>query len=383
MTDLFTLLRQLAVARPDGSAAAARAADLIARILAGTGVTPVRESFFLRPHLPVLTGLAMLLLAAGAAAAVWRRKRIPAVLLALAIPLVYLGEFEFNLPIVSWLGGRTGENIVAEYGPADTGRTLILAAHYDTKTEVFDHEQRKPIHNAVPYAMLLIFLAAILGALGRILPALDREWPRRLLMLMAAGGIAGLSLLAYAFGGAYFLRAKSPGARDDGTSVAILLGVAQGLAKGEIDPGRTRVRLVFFGGEEVNMQGSQAYAARHRAELDRAAMINLETLSGPGPYRYHRRTGTFLRKFASSVLMRDLLNAALAAKGLPAAKPAGAIYDDSMPFAARGVPVITASNGTGRDSYHNAGDSLDKVVPGRMEEAVGVIGEMVKEWGSR
>ena len=348
----------------------------IRRTLALTGARPIAEGFFLRPYLSVLTGLTLLLLAVGVLLAVRRRRRVLALCLAVAIPLVYLGEFEFNLPVVSWLGGRTGQNITASFGPATAERTLVLAAHYDTKTELFDHVQRKPIYAAAPLAMAALLLAGLLSLLGRGIRSFDCGLPRRLAMVLSGLGVAGLFLLTLSFGGGYFLREKSPGVRDDGTSVAILLGLADRLGRGSVDPGNLRVRLVFFAGEEANMQGSQAYVARHRAELGRAVLIDLEGLAGAGLYRYYERTGTFLRKYPSSDRLQALLDSALAQQGLAPSVAGGSVFDDSASFAATGVPVLTIYNeALGRtDSYHNAGDALDRVVPGRMEEITAILG---------
>lgn len=383
MFDPNGFLQQLAVPRPNGLTALPEVAALIQRTLFASGSRPVGERFFLRPYLSTVVGLVLLFLALGVVFAIRRRRRLLAFCLALAIPVVYLCEFEFNLPLVSWAGGGTGRNIVVAFGSPQADRTLILSAHYDTKTELFDHEQRKPIYSAAMLSMVALLLAGLMSLFAYRVRVLDRPRSRRLLMAMAAAGAAGLFALALSFGGGYLVRDKSPGVRDDGTSVAILAGLADALNQGTIRTGQTRVKLVFFAGEEANMQGSRAFVARNRAELGQAAVINLECMSGLGPYRYYGSTGTYLRKFAPSPELKVLLDRALADKGLPPAVPGGSVFDDAASFAAAGVPVLTIYNEIpGRpDSYHDAGDDLAHVAPGRMEEAVGLLGRAIEFYG--
>jgi carboxypeptidase Q len=57
----------------------------------------------------------------------------------------------------------------------------------------------------------------------------------------------------------------SPGATDDGTSVAAVLAAARTVHDSGVRPDRT-IRFVLFTGEEQGLLGSQAYIEQHRAE---------------------------------------------------------------------------------------------------------------------
>jgi Zn-dependent M28 family amino/carboxypeptidase len=61
-----------------------------------------------------------------------------------------------------------------------------------------------------------------------------------------------------------FLPARSPGALDDGGACAVLVRVAEELAK-RPPPARTDVELLLLSAEEVGVQGSWAYAAQRFA----------------------------------------------------------------------------------------------------------------------
>ncbi len=58
----------------------------------------------------------------------------------------------------------------------------------------------------------------------------------------------------------------SPGATDDGTGVAAVIGAARAIQASGVRPDRT-IRFVLFTGEEQGLLGSQAYVEQHRAEL--------------------------------------------------------------------------------------------------------------------
>ena len=258
MSAYETLLR-LATPRPNGSGACERTARMIADRLQGLGAELHLQRFFLRPYMQPVAGLFFLLAGALCFVLASKRRYWAALAVALVIPAVYVAEFEFNVPIVTWAGGRDGVNVVADFlpagGPAE--KYITFAAHYDSKTDLFDHEQRRPIYSFAPVAMGCLLAASVLGIVSSV-----RKWGRgahRICLALGCVGVAGLLMLALAFGGGLFvpLGRQSPGARDDASAVAVLLAVADQIAADPQQLGKTAVRFALFGGEEVNMQGSR------------------------------------------------------------------------------------------------------------------------------
>jgi len=67
-----------------------------------------------------------------------------------------------------------------------------------------------------------------------------------------------------------------PGANDNASAVAVMLGLAQALMKSEIKPGRT-ILLAFFGAEEQGVKGSDFYLDHPVFELGKTVgLINLD-----------------------------------------------------------------------------------------------------------
>lgn len=368
---LMDLLRQIAVPRPGGSSALDKAGTQIADYCRRAGLHVTEETFMLRAYMQGVVALTLVVLAALTLFFVIRRKYWIALALAVLIPAVYLLEFEANVTTVSALSPSTGRNIVAEIGPESPTRELIISSHYDSKTELFDHQQRAPIYNAAVVAMLLLLAATLWGVLaGPSAPAaLRRTWA-----IVCLAGLLGLVALAVAFGGGLLLKEQSPGTRDNGTSVVVMLGLADELGKNPEWLKQTRVKLVFFSGEETNMQGSAAFVKRHEFSPGHTAVLNLECLAGEGPLRYHEASGTFLGRSPSDPTMIRRVCDAAGQLGLEVV-PDGLIYDDSARFLQAGIPAVTISHSVPGvdDSFHSTADSIDKVVPGKMEESVRFI----------
>jgi len=67
-----------------------------------------------------------------------------------------------------------------------------------------------------------------------------------------------------------------PGANDNASAVAVMLGVAQAMMKGEVKPKRT-VLFAFFGAEEQGVKGSEFYLEHPVFDLNKTiGLINLD-----------------------------------------------------------------------------------------------------------
>ncbi len=352
----YEILVGLAVPRPSGSGAAERTVRMIADYL-GEQTSRLRvQEFYLRRFMQPVAGLFFLLSSLLCLRLVSKR----------------------------WVGGRTGVNVVADFLPADElpERYITFSAHYDSKTDLFDHEQRKPIHNFAPIAMACLIASAALGIVS-----CRKKWApgaHRLCFALGCLGVGGLAMLALAFGGGLFMppELESPGARDDGAAVAVLLSMAEEVSAGRVQLEKTAVRFVFFGGEEVNMQGSAAYARAMPAwgdGFDRGIIINSEFVGGEAPFCYWESSGTFLSKFQASDEAIRLYQDALASLGFAPAVSAGSIFDDSGRLLSAELRAVTVGHADPEapDTYHSVSDSIDRVVPEKLEQMKAVFLQML------
>jgi hypothetical protein len=181
-----------------------------------------------------------------------------------------------------FLPSRPTWNVVAETGGPQAERTLVFVAH----------------HDAAHWGLL--FHPGVLPLVDRLFPGLlarTNTSPPLMApviagpLLIALGALAGRRRLlrsgtALAFGSAATFaeigaRDAVPGANDNLTGVATLIGLATELAERPL--AGLRVLLVSTGSEEGFMEGMQAFARRHFASMppERTHVVCVDTVGSP------------------------------------------------------------------------------------------------------
>jgi hypothetical protein len=181
----------------------------------------------------------------------------------------------------SLLPQRTATTVVAELGPPDADRTVVLVAHHDAAHAGLLYHPAIPeavfgrfpwlldrVDTSPPLLAPVVAIPALLGAgtltNGRTLV--------KAAMALSALSIATLADMA--------LRETVPGANDNATGVAALVAMARALQERPTET--VRVMLVSTS-EEALCEGMQAFSRRHFGELPREStfFLTLETLGSP------------------------------------------------------------------------------------------------------
>jgi Iap family predicted aminopeptidase len=165
-----------------------------------------------------------------------------------------------------------------------------------------------------------------------------------------------------------------PGINDNGSGVAALLELAGAL--GGRAPG-ARVRLAFWGAEELGLIGSRRYvrALGDEARERIAAYLNLDMVGSPEPARgvysdADRRIERLLRRLV----------------GPRAEEENAGSRSDHAPFERAGIPVGGLFTGAGRPHdpcYHRACDDLDNVNMPVLVEMTRAAAEAVERLSER
>ena len=156
-----------------------------------------------------------------------------------------------------------------------------------------------------------------------------------------------------------------PGANDNASSVAVMLGVAEALAGCPIKPRRSVVFL-FFGAEEQGVAGSEYYVEHPIFPLDKTvAFLNLEgvgcgdkidVLAGknfPDLYGFiERADNRYIHRVIESSYFANI------------ARP----RQDTARFLWKNVPSLTLSSSGGVSYYHITKDNIDTITPEIMED---------------
>jgi hypothetical protein len=373
------LLDGVLIPRPNGSEGLERVAAFIASTLERSGATVTSQEFVATPYGFQLTWTAALLLMVGYVAAIATRRYGLALVLSLATPLLLLLEFELLRSPVSGLLPLPERNIVGTFPGGDGAPTLIFCAHYDTATHFGDHLSWGTWgFRQGPATALAIALA---GA-GLWRHRRGRSLPRALALPGAVLAALPFAAMFWFHAAGPVLREPSPGAIDNGGSVAALLRFSERLAARPPGAAAT-VRLVFLAAEEERALGSWAFA-RALDPASPVAVVNLESIGAAESLATIPEDGFALRRYRSPGPLVDLVNEA--ARGLwgaplpPRELPKGTLTDGRS-FLAHGIPAITLrayTEGRFPRRLHSAGDSRDRLSVAAIERSAELLDALVQ-----
>jgi hypothetical protein len=385
MTDFSDLMKIFSVPRPSNSAGERRTREALCAWLDQHGIPYRTEHFRLFPYSNELIGFwllgsSLLLLLTVAFRLPWPALLAVAVAMTLVIANVVTGR-----PFVVWMIPARGENILVSFGPAEPTRELVIATHYNSKTELFDHTIQGRLFRRLPLCIGLAALVIVLGALDRLFFVAGSSWSAAVqvvsillaLPVLVVVGAVGVNLLPGR------LIEQSQGAVDNGAACAIVLALAARLSQAQLS--QTRVTLAFFGGEEVSMQGSLAYV-RGRAWPLPTAAINLELMGQRGPFVIWQREGNVLTSVPTDPALNQQVAAVVAEVTGGAPALVGGINSDGYSFIRNGIPACVLGSydpQQGGGGLHRPTDSLERVALERLPVAVAILERLAGQYERR
>lgn len=380
--DYPELMRILSRPRPSGSDAERETIHALQSWLTSRGLPCRLQPFPLYPYFFICIGLWMIFAHTLLAVSVWLQWGWITSIIAIMGILGGLLDTAFDLPLVTWFGRTIGQNILIEFDTPHPVRELVISAHHDSKTELFDHYVRTFFVRNLRLGIALAILLGILSPLEKYLPDL---WTAPIYIVSI---VLTLPLLFLVWGLGLNLslgrlrRDASQGAVDNGAACAILLGLAQQVAEGRIPLKGTRLTLALFGGEEVNMQGSRAYALRREWQLP-AAALNLEIMAQDGDYVFWEQDGMSLKLFPTDARLNHAVSITVEKVTGKLARAAGPINSDGYSFLRARIPVAvlgTFDRQQGERGFHLPTDNLDRVKMNRLVEGVEILAQFIRDW---
>jgi len=368
------LLDHILIPRPNGSAGLTEVAEFISETLDLAGASVSTHEFVATPYGFQLVWGVVLVLVLGYGAAITTHRYRLALGVIVFIAVLLLLEFEFLWSPVSGLLTDSEHNVIGTFSGEPAGPTLIFSAHYDTTTHFGDHfSWGRWGFRQGPATGLAIALA------------LTGIWrARREKRLPLAVSLPGAALVSIPFAAMFWfqsvgpvVRTASPGALDNGGSVAALLGLAERLEARE-QPGTATIKLVFLAAEEERTLGSWAFA-QSLGKTETLAVINLESIGASRDLAYIEEDGFALVRYHSPPGLIALVNqtavgiwgSALREQRLPAG-----VLTDGRSFLAHGIPALTLRAFIG-DAFprnlHSKNDSRDRLVVEGIERATDLM----------
>lgn len=167
-----------------------------------------------------------------------------------------------------------------------------------------------------------------------------------------------------------------PGAQDNASGIAALLGVAKVLSSSR-HPLKRSVLLIGFGAEEQGLFGARHYVQNPRFPLDKTiCLINMDCV-GVGP-NFHAGGGdnfpdifAAIKRANDRYIHRQLTTSYSANLGRP--RTDAAIFMDA------GVPALSFSSSGGQSYYHNPLDRPETIWPESLEAITGLVSYAVAE----
>ncbi len=161
--------------------------------------------------------------------------------------------------------------------------------------------------------------------------------------------LVGVAALLYgfafflAFSAGAVLRARSPGALDDGAACAMLVRVARELAQGP-PLEHTDVEVILFSGEELGAEGSAQYVKSKFPERDTllSYVVNLDPVGASSRLAVLGKEKRLLRAYPPEPrIVAGLGRAFSQITGSSLGLTSHAGFTDGVSFAAHGIPTAT------------------------------------------
>ncbi len=385
MIDYSSLMQIFSQPRPSASAGERATLMALRSWLDQRGIRYQTQHFRLFPYSNELIGTWLLLAVLLLAATVVLRLPWPALtFVALGMALV-IANVVFAWPLVVWPISSTGENLLVTFEPEQYQRELVIATHYDSKTELFDHTIAGTFFGHLTRCIVLAIIILLLGFLDRMLftpgstGAIAIQVVSILLTLPVVWvvGAVGLNLIP----GRWIT--PSEGAVDNGAACVILLGLAERLAQGNIAHAGTRITLAWFAGEEVSMQGSHAFL-RSRSWPLPATAVNLELLGQDGPYVLWQSEGNVLTSAPTDAQLNTYMSTIVQRVTGQHAALVGGINSDGYAFIKAGIRTCVFGSYDkqyGGSGLHRPTDNRERIVPERLAESVAILEGLIIDGG--
>jgi Zn-dependent M28 family amino/carboxypeptidase len=148
-----------------------------------------------------------------------------------------------------------------------------------------------------------------------------------------------------------------PGADDDASGVAVVLGVARALRAAGARPRRS-VLFCLWAAEECGLLGSRAYVAQPVIPLEKTRfMLQVEMVGAGRTHRFETSTARHAGRGHAA------LQAAAAHLGLSLANDECKGVSDHLSFVRRGVPALVLTTTGEHPEYHTPRDTPDRIQP--------------------
>ncbi len=311
---------------------------------------------------------------------------------AVAFIFIFYEFFSYREFIDKLFRERSSQNVVGTiHAKGERKKIIIYAGHHDSALQFNLLRYLKFGYGVVLFLGLGVLFTWIIASVvfvgytvwGLIAGSLDYALFADLTLgLFIVGIVPMIMLIEFVSSGEK--ANKVPGAVDNLSAVAIVLGVGRYLKKHrELIPDGTEIRLISFGCEEAGLRGAYRYAAEHRDELKahHAEVVNMDCIQSIKNVRVVAYEPTTRTRHSEEVV-NNVLHAA-ESMGIKA-KLTGVTFgekligqisggSDAVPFSKAGIKATNLMHVDFKkflQFYHQPTDRVDIISPGALEMAL-------------
>ena len=286
----------------------------------------------------------------------------------------FVGENTTALKLVSAVIPKAkSQNVVARLAPRELPRRrLVMVAHMDsTRSGLMWHPRLVRGFRFTFLALALSLLVLPLCVVGQVATGQRFFFP----LSVPFAFYVAYALLLLAHREVFFRHVD--GANDNASGVAVMLTMAEALSLDA--PADTEVLAVATGCEEAGMVGMQSFLRRHKDELARSWIINIDNV-GAGDVTYTTREGMLFPHRTG----KELTETAVKVAKLPGINVKGAPFrtmsNDIEPALLRGMEAITVI--ATRDgipvNWHWKTDTFENIDPDSVDTAYRFVEQVVR-----
>lgn len=297
----------------------------------------------------------------------------------LLVLISFWGEFTRRFFIARRiLPHSTSQNVIGRLGESTAPIKIVISAHLDAArngivfhpkvSNFFGRFKRYPQHLFILAIIIILSLVFIVKAFGGGSPYLSIVFN-----LTAAFVLFGCLLMLQ-----WELSPFAPGANDDLSGVAVLLGIAQEIVKDP--PPNIEFFFLAAGSEEPHCNGMEAFIKAHKGELpkENTYFINMECLGG-GRLKYVTREGFIILQRHHHTLIQ--LCESVARKYEIDFKPCSTVaHSDSIVPLVKGyksIGIISLNENFVPTNYHRPTDTENKIDYDLLDQAEETILEII------
>ena len=277
----------------------------------------------------------------------------------------------------SYLGKMSrGKNVICDLPPG-SGKVPEKIIYFTAHTDSVGSSMPK-LNMPLTMGSLLFFLISLgITLIGGVIQLEGNSSGIFNVILLIVSIINGLMIVISLFARRVD---TSPGAIDNGSGTAILLSLAEYFQGNSLD--QSTLRFIFCAAEEWGLYGSKGYVKAHRDELEekinRDVLINVDMVGSE--LAYVNKGGLIFRKALNKELNR-LIKEVAGKTGIEARAFSTPLVNNSDHAPFLKLKMETAFFLSKKDTklIHKPLDTIDKVDPQKMEDALSLLKAVVLE----